>query len=118
MRVIPFQLAVSFKRSLRYAPYAILPFFVVLFSFVLGKGNWVTESYKRVVDYKTAYEIPSPFQVKLLNNSLLVEEGTPFLLWYRLLAVWFLMKFQWFMMGKSMLCERMVWILLCLNFLA
>lgn len=29
---------------------------------------------------KTAYEIPSPFQVKLLNNSLLVEEGTPFLL--------------------------------------
>lgn len=80
LRVIPFQLAVSFKRSLRYAPYAILPFFVVLFSFVLGKGNWVTESYKRVVDYKTAYEIPSPFQVKLLNNSLLVEEGTPFLL--------------------------------------
>ncbi len=75
---IPFKLAVNFKHNISYLKYAILPVAVVLLVYFTGHFSWFKDSYKRVVDYKTAYEPPAPFQFFVLNNNLQAVEGKDF----------------------------------------
>ncbi|MDW5288970.1 DUF4175 family protein [Formosa sp. PL04] len=67
---VPFKLAINFNKNISYLKYAVLPVFLILLVVLLGKINWFTDSYKRVVDYKTAYEPPAPFQFFVLNENL------------------------------------------------
>ncbi|CDF81247.1 conserved hypothetical protein [Formosa agariphila KMM 3901] len=75
---VPFKLAVNFNQNLKYLKYAILPVCLLLIFLALGKINWFTDSYKRVVDYKTAYEPPAPFQFFVLNENLNGVENKDF----------------------------------------
>ncbi|MFB9052012.1 DUF4175 family protein [Formosa undariae] len=75
---VPFKLAVNFNQNLKYLKYAILPVCLLLIFVALGKMNWFTDSYKRVVDYKTAYEPPAPFQFFVLNENLNGVENKDF----------------------------------------
>jgi hypothetical protein len=75
---IPFKLAVNFKHNISYLKYAILPVAVILLVYFTGHFSWFKDSYKRVVDYKTAYEPPAPFQFFVLNNNLQAVEGKDF----------------------------------------
>ncbi|MCM5662276.1 DUF4175 family protein [Galbibacter mesophilus] len=77
---IPFQTAINFRSNLRYAWYALIPISIILIVIFLGKVSLFTDSYKRVVDYKTAYEPPAPFQFFILNDSLTAVEGENFIL--------------------------------------
>lgn len=75
---VPFHFAINFKRNSRYLKYAVIPVLIVLLSYATGKFNWFIDSYERVVNYKTAYEPPAPFQFFVLNESLNAVESKPF----------------------------------------
>ena len=65
---IPFQTAINYKANLKYVWYALAPIFFILIVIIIGKSNLFTESYKRVIDYKTAYTPPAPFQFFILKK--------------------------------------------------
>lgn len=75
LQPIPFQLAINFKKNSKYAKYAILPLAIVLFVWISGNSSVFSESYERVVNYKTAYEPPAPFQFLVVNDELQAIEN-------------------------------------------
>ncbi|WP_299776521.1 hypothetical protein [uncultured Formosa sp.] len=78
---VPFKLAINLNQNVTYLKYAVLPVLVILFFIFLGKINWFTDSYKRVVDYKTAYEPPAPFHFFVVNENLNAIENKDFTLY-------------------------------------
>ncbi|MCK0178805.1 hypothetical protein MWU50_05830 [Flavobacteriaceae bacterium S0862] len=77
---IPFKLAINFKSNVKYLKYAAIPLLIILLSFISGKYDWFSDSYERVVNYKTAYEPPAPFQFFVVNDSLKALENDDFTL--------------------------------------
>ncbi len=75
---IPFKLAINFKKNAKYLKYAVIPIIILLLAFVTGKFNWFSDSYKRVVNYQTAYEPPAPFEFFVLNDNLQALENQDF----------------------------------------
>lgn len=75
---IPFKLAINFKKNAKYLKYAAIPVSILLISFLSGKINWFSDSYERVVNYKTAYEPPAPFQFFVINDNLKAIENKDF----------------------------------------
>ena len=75
---IPFKLAVNFKKNIPYLKYAAIPVIILLIVFITGNSNLFSDSYKRVVHYKTAYEPPAPFQFFVVNDSLNAIENKDF----------------------------------------
>ncbi|MGR7812757.1 hypothetical protein [Lacinutrix undariae] len=80
LRPIPFKLAVNFKHSLKYLKYAAIPVVVVLLTFFTGHFNLFSDSYERVVNYKTAYQPPAPFEFFVVNENLKSIENEDFTL--------------------------------------
>ncbi|MFC0603436.1 hypothetical protein [Winogradskyella pulchriflava] len=78
LQPIPFKSAVNFKSNTKYLKYAAIPIIILLMSYVTGKIDWFSDSYERIVNYKTAYEPPAPFQFFVLNESLQAIEGKDF----------------------------------------
>ncbi len=78
LKPVPFKLAINFKHNITYLKYAIVPVVIVLLTYFTGHFNWFSDSYKRVVDYSTAYEPPAPFQFFVINKSLQAIEGKDF----------------------------------------
>ncbi|WP_111308723.1 DUF4175 family protein [Confluentibacter sediminis] len=77
---IPFKMAVNFKKNIPYLKYAAIPVFILLITFLFGKIYWFSDSFDRVVHYKTAYEPPAPFQFFVVNNDLNAIENSDFTL--------------------------------------
>ena len=75
---VPFKLAINFKKNLGYLKYAAIPVLILLFTFFTGNFNWFSDSYTRVVNYKTAYEPPAPFQFFVVNENLNAIENKDF----------------------------------------
>lgn len=75
---VPFKLAVNFKTNLKYLKYAAIPVLILLLSFISGHFNWFSDSYERVVNYKTAYEPPAPFEFFVVNEELNAIENKDF----------------------------------------
>ncbi len=75
---IPFKLAVNFKSNLKYLKYAAIPVVILFLTFLTGHFNWFSDSYERVVNYKTAYEPPAPFQFFVTNDNLQAIENKDF----------------------------------------
>ncbi|WP_418508803.1 DUF4175 family protein [Corallibacter sp.] len=75
---IPFKLAVNFKSNLKYLKYAAIPVVILFLTFLTGHFNWFSDSYERVVNYKTAYEPPAPFQFFVTNDNLKAIENKDF----------------------------------------
>ncbi|OBX23979.1 hypothetical protein LX77_01895 [Gelidibacter algens] len=75
---VPFKLAVNFRKSLVYLKYAAIPVLILLLTFFTGHFNWFSDSYQRVVNYKTAYEPPAPFQFFVVNEQLQTIENKEF----------------------------------------
>lgn len=78
LQPVPFKLAVNFKKNLGYLKYAAIPVAILLLTFFTGNFDWFSDSYKRVVDYKTAYEPPAPFQFFVVNENLSAIENKDF----------------------------------------
>ena len=75
---IPFKRAVNFKANLKYLKYAAVPLLLLITAVVTGHFNVFSDSFDRVVHYKTAYEPPAPFQFYVVNNSLNAIENNNF----------------------------------------
>ncbi|CAM4084798.1 hypothetical protein [Gillisia limnaea] len=75
LKPVPFIFAVNFKSSLRYLKYAAFPVIIILAFLLTGNSSVFSDSYSRVVHYKTIYEPPAPFSFILNNDEFLVEEG-------------------------------------------
>ena len=80
LKGIPFKQAVRIQDGLRYARLALIPLVLVAGLWISGKGLDFLQSYKRVVNYRTAYEAPAPFYFELKNDSLRTLENQPYLL--------------------------------------
>ncbi len=80
LKPIPFRLAIDFKKNTKYLKYAAVPICIFLAVSVFTKSSWFSDSYKRVINYETAYEPPAPFQFFVVNNSLKALEGKDFVL--------------------------------------
>ena len=78
LKPIPFNFAINFNKNAKYLKYAAIPIVILLLSYATGEINWFSESYKRVVDYKTAYEPPAPFQFFVINENLDAIENKDF----------------------------------------
>src|SRR5690554_2212705 len=78
LQPIPFKLTVNFKSNLKYLKYAAIPVVILVLTFITGHFNWFSDSYERVVNYKTAYEPPAPFQFFILNETLNTNENKDF----------------------------------------
>ena len=78
LKPIPFKLAVNFKKNLGYLKYAAIPILILLVISFTGNLSLFSDSYKRVVDYNTAYEPPAPFQFFVVNESLNAIENEDF----------------------------------------
>lgn len=72
---VPFSVAINFRKSLSFLRYAAVPLLIILLIFISGRSEVFSSSYKRVVNYKIAYEPPAPFAFFILNNNLKVREN-------------------------------------------
>ena len=79
-KFLSFKKAVRFKDNLKYLKYAILPVFVILAVYSSGSQSNFKQGFGRVIDYKTPYSPPPPFQFFILNSSLQSIEKAPFVL--------------------------------------
>jgi len=63
LQPIPFVKAIDFRKNKKYLKYAIVPVLIYVISlFTISKGS-LTESLSRVVNHRTAYNPPAPFQL-------------------------------------------------------
>ncbi len=74
----PFQNAINFKENKKYIPFALLPILLFSFFYISGNKEIITDSFDRVVQYNKTFIPPAPFQFKILNNNLSVNEGDDF----------------------------------------
>ncbi|RYZ21515.1 MAG: hypothetical protein EOO10_22375, partial [Chitinophagaceae bacterium] len=80
LRVVPFNNAVNFKANRKYLPLAILPAFFVLFFWLSGNDEFLSQSFSRVVHFQNQYSPPAPFALRVMNQSLQVEQNKDFVL--------------------------------------
>lgn len=71
---IAFTKAVNFKESYKYAKYVAIPLVILGLLWFSGNFSSFFSSYKRVVNYDTAYVPPAPFSFNLLTPNLDVLE--------------------------------------------
>jgi hypothetical protein len=74
----PFQNAVNLKENRKYIPLAILPILFFAFFYLSGNKEIITDSFGRVVQFDKTFIPPAPFQFKILNRDLTVNEGDDF----------------------------------------
>ena len=72
---IPFTKAINFSTNVKHLRYAFVPVLIYVFILFLGKSNEISDSLKRVVDYKTAYLPPAPFGFFIDAEKLTVIQG-------------------------------------------
>lgn len=78
LQPVPFKSAVNFKKNAKYLKYAAIPILVFIAFSVLGGMDIFSSSYKRVVQYDTAFEPPAPFSFIIMNEDLNAVENKPF----------------------------------------
>lgn len=70
LKPVPFKNAVNYADNKPYIKYALIPVIVVTALYAGDKKEILTESSSRILDYKTEYIAPAPFEFKLLNKEL------------------------------------------------
>jgi len=80
LQPVPFTNAVNFKKNVKYVPYAVVPLLLILFFMLSGNSAVLTKSFDRVVHYDTHYAPPAPFEFIVVNNPLMVQQDTDFVL--------------------------------------
>ena len=78
LKPVPFQMAIDFKQNLKYSRLLIVPVLILSAIWISGFGESFSYSYKRIVNYNTEFEAPSPFQFSVLNENLNAKKGKSF----------------------------------------
>ncbi|MBA3899489.1 MAG: DUF4175 family protein, partial [Bacteroidetes bacterium] len=79
LKPVPFASAVDFSENKKYIKYALIPvgaLVIILFA----SPSIITESTRRIVDYKTYYEKPAPFKFIIENESLTGVQNDDYLI--------------------------------------
>lgn len=77
---VPFKSAINFSKNAKYLKYAAIPVIIFVLVSLLGEKDTFSSSYKRVVNYDTAYEAPAPFNFSVVNENLNAIENKSFTL--------------------------------------
>lgn len=77
---VSFKKAVQFKDNLKYLKYTVLPLMIIGVVYASGGQSNLKQSLNRVVDYKTTYTPPAPFQFVVTNSALETVENQSFVL--------------------------------------
>jgi hypothetical protein len=80
LQPIPFGNAINFNQNKRFLPLLILPVLIFLYLFISGNSNILTQSFNRVVNFKSQFAPPVPFEFEVLNKNLQTEQGKDFVL--------------------------------------
>ncbi|WP_037318242.1 DUF4175 family protein [Salegentibacter sp. Hel_I_6] len=75
---VPFTRAVDYKTNNKYLKYALFPVVLILALFFSGNINLMAGPFDRLAKHNTAFEAPAPFQFKILNDSLQVQENSSY----------------------------------------
>lgn len=75
LKPISFVKAIDFKENKKYLKYALIPVVIYVISLFTLNNESLQQSFKRVVDHRTAYTPPAPFSFILLNSDLKVVQG-------------------------------------------
>lgn len=86
LRPVPFKLAINLRKNVKYLKYAAVPVIIIIMLVLFNKTNWISDSYKRVVNYEVAYEPPAPFQFFIVNKELNVYENEDYVLQIRVVG--------------------------------
>ena len=70
LRPVPFLNAIRFSENKRYIKHALVPLFIFAGLYASDSEELITESSARIIDYKTEYIPPKPFEFTLLNDNL------------------------------------------------
>jgi len=70
LKPIPFVKAVNFSENKRYVKYALIPLFIFAGMYAANREEMLTESTVRILNYKTEYIPPAPFDFVILNETL------------------------------------------------
>mgnify|MGYP003650719211 CR=1 FL=1 len=77
---IPFSLAIDFKKNLKYLKYAVIPVLIFIAVNFSSSEEVFGSSYKRMVNYNTAYEPPAPFSFLFNTENLKAIENEEFMI--------------------------------------
>ncbi|WP_367268924.1 hypothetical protein [uncultured Flavobacterium sp.] len=80
LQPVPFTNAISFKKNIKYIPYAAVPLLLIFVFMISGNSSVITQSLDRVVHYDKHYAPPAPFEFVVLNDSLKAQQDTDFIL--------------------------------------
>ncbi|NQV01933.1 MAG: hypothetical protein HQ542_04770, partial [Bacteroidia bacterium] len=83
LKVFQFTLVINYKRNLRYLKITIPPIAVILLALFISPA-FISEPTRRIVNYNSAFEIPSLFNIEILNDDLLAFQQEDFELWIQL----------------------------------
>lgn len=78
LQPIPFVKAIDFSKNKKYLKFGLIPIFIWFLSSISGTNGALTKSLERVVNYKTAYTPPAPFEFSVVSNTLKVVQGNDF----------------------------------------
>jgi hypothetical protein len=70
LKPITFTRAVNFSENKRFIKYALIPLFIFGGLYIADSEEVLTESSARIIDYKTEYIPPAPFEFKILNSKM------------------------------------------------
>ena len=70
LKPVPFLNAIRFSENKRYIKHAFVPLFIFAGLYASDSEELITESSARIIDYKTEYVPPKPFEFTLLNDNL------------------------------------------------
>ena len=80
LQPIPFSNAINFSNNRKFLPLAIIPILFLLFFFLSGKSDIISQSFNRVVNYKQQFLPPAPIEFQIENQSLQTEQNKDFVL--------------------------------------
>jgi len=70
LKPTPFVKAINFSENRRFIKYALIPLFVFAGLYASNREEILTESTVRIINYKTEYIPPAPFDFVILNQTL------------------------------------------------
>ena len=80
LQPIPFGNAINLGSNKKYLPLAIIPILFLVFFYISGNSNLISQSLNRIVHFKQQFSPPALFEFEVLNNNLQTEQNKDFLL--------------------------------------
>lgn len=78
LQPIPFSNAINFNKNKKYLPFALIPLLFLLFFYISGNSDVISNSFARVVQYDKNFEKPAAFKFVIISNNLNVEQNKSF----------------------------------------